>query len=164
MTRPLPRPTALAATALLLGGLLSISGGCSFDRKWNRLAAAPAEANYLSGRWAGTWKSERNNHSGKLRAIITPVDDVTYRADFDARYMGILRFGYSMNLAARRDGDVIRFQGEENLGWLAGGVYRYDGTTDGQAFDCTYESKHDHGRFEMTRPQVKANRQVAADR
>ena len=53
------------------------------------------------------------------------------------------------------NGDVIRFNGQENLGWLAGGVYRYDGTTDGQAFDCTYQSKHDHGRFQMTRPQVK---------
>lgn len=148
------RPTLLAA--LLLGALLWPAGGCSFDRNWRRLTRTPTQDGGLSGQWVGTWKSEHSNHSGQLRAIITPVDDATYRANFDATYLGILRFGYSMNLAAQEEGDVIRFQGEENLGWIAGGLYRYDGTTDGQTFDCTYQSKSDHGRFQMTRPAGKA--------
>ena len=145
--------------------LLPLAGGCAFDRKWKRFGEQPAEVaqvNDLAGRWTGTWKSERTNHSGKLRAIITPVDDVTYRADFDATYMGILRFGYSMNLAAQpADGTTsagagaIRFTGQENLGWLAGGLYRYEGTADGRSFDCAYQSKNDHGRFRMSRPAPK---------
>lgn len=164
MIRTFQGPARLAA--VLVGALLPLAaGGCSFDRNWKRLAAQPtttttaAPGNELSGRWEGTWKSERNSHAGKLRAIITPVDDTTYRADFDATYLGILRFGYALNLAAQRDGDIIRFQGQENLGWLAGGLYRYDGAADGRTFDCAYQSKSDHGRFRMTRPAPSARGQ-----
>lgn len=161
--------------ALLLPLLLAAASGCAFDRKWKHLSAAAAEradladasrADPLAGRWVGTWHSERNNHRGKLRAILTPARPgaavaaadaadaapAAYRADFDATYLGLLRFGYSMTLAARREGDVIHFHGEENLGRLAGGVYRYEGTADGRTFDCTYRSKSDHGKFQMTRP------------
>jgi hypothetical protein len=161
MTRTIHRPANTAAIVLLLITLLPLAGGCAFDRNWKRLSAAArqeteatttTDPDKLAGRWEGTWQSERSNHSGKLRAIITPVNETTYRADFSATYLGLMRFGYSMNLAAQTEGDVIRFQGEEDLGWLAGGVYRYDGATDGQAFDCTYTSKGDDGTFRMTRP------------
>jgi hypothetical protein len=177
MTRPPPRPVPPAVVALvaaLLAG--AAAGGCAFDRNWKRLRAADraaaaaastgttapspdrAAADRLAGRWEGTWKSERNNHSGKLRAIITPLDDTSYRAAYDATYLGLLRFGYSMKLtvqpneAGSSDASAVRFQGSEDLGWLAGGVYRYDGAADGQSFESTYQSKYDHGRFRMTRP------------
>ena len=155
MTRTPSRPTVVAALLLLLAPLLAPAGGCAFDRKWRKLAREPevATSDGLAGRWAGTWKSERSGHRGTLRAIITPVNETTYRADYDATYMGLLRFGYSMNLTAEpADGGGIRFTGEENLGALAGGLYRYDGTADGQSFECAYEAKADHGRFQMTRP------------
>lgn len=160
MTRTCSGPTRLVAL-LWVAALLPLASGCAFDRNWKRLATATAaaaqpahatEGDPLAGRWEGTWRSEANNHSGKLRAIVTPVDATTYRADFDATYLGILRFGYSMSLAAQPAGHLTRFQGAENLGWLAGGLYRYDGTTDGRSFDCAYQSKADHGRFTMTRP------------
>ena len=173
-----PRPTSGAARLTLAILLALAGGGCAFDRDWKRLAAAvpsdqavgvgvgAAEAavpDPLAGRWEGTWTSETTNHSGKLRAIVTPAGDDAYRARFDATYFGLMRFGYAMTLTATPPedgggggggdaGSVTRFTGEENLGWLAGGVYRYDGTTDGHTFDCAYESKHDRGRFQMTRP------------
>ena len=156
---PTTRRPPLSAV-LLLGALLPLAGGCAFDRQWNRMAAQaqPEDAGGLAGRWVGTWHSERSNHKGGLRAIVTPVNEITYRARFDATYLGVLRFGYSMNLTARPDdlgGGTTRFTGEENLGWLAGGLYRYEGVADGQTFDCAYRSKNDHGRFQMTRPAAK---------
>ena len=39
-----------------------------------------------------------------------------------------------------------------NLGWLAGGVYHYEGRADATNFFSTYTSKYDHGTFQMTRP------------
>jgi hypothetical protein len=155
---PAMRNVALATV------LIALLTGCSFDRKWR--AAKRAEAAFvpttlavtpptdpLAGRWQGKWVSKSNGHSGGLRAIITRVDDHTYRADFDASYMAILRFGYGMQLNAKRDPDgEIAFEGNENLGSLAGGEYQYNGTADGTTFDATYKSSADHGTFQMTRP------------
>src|SRR5687768_12433952 len=102
MTRTIGR--WLLAT-FLVTALLPLAGGCAFDRKWNRMASETSADGQdpLAGRWVGTWESERSNHKGKLRAIVTPVNEITYRARFNATYMGILRFGYSMNLTARPD-------------------------------------------------------------
>jgi hypothetical protein len=50
------------------------------------------------------------------------------------------------------------FSGDNNLGWLAGGNYHYEGSADvtgdrqTDLFTCTYKSSADHGRFNMTRP------------
>ena len=140
---------------------LMLLAGCSFDRQWRQLshAAAAGESetsDKLAGRWEGKWVSEANNHRGKLRAIVTPLNDTTYRANFDATYLGLLRFGYGMGLkAAPRANGVIIFEGQEDLGPLAGGVYRYKGTADGTTFHCLYESGNDHGYFEMIRPQAR---------
>ena len=114
-----------------------------------------ADADPLAGRWEGRWVSERNGHAGKLRAIVKPIDATAYRVDYDAMYMGVLRFGYGMKLRAapHDESRKVAFEGEENLGALAGGVYRYKGVADGQTFTATYASRYDHGRFEMTRPK-----------
>ena len=47
---------------------------------------------------------------------------------------------------------LLRFQGQEDLGSVAGGVYRYDGTVEGDRFHATYTAENgDHGVFEMRR-------------
>jgi hypothetical protein len=99
--------------------------------------------------------SEQDGHSGRLRAIVTRADGDTYRIEYDGWFFGILRFTHGMNVTATHaaDGSTVRFEGHEDLGGLAGGVYRYDGTADGQQFKSTYQSSEDHGRFEMRRPQ-----------
>jgi hypothetical protein len=163
---------ATAARAVIVGVVLAATaGGCAFDRKWRALARAdfyarrdmnngrslpdPLPDRRLVGRWDGKWVSEASGHTGRLRAIITPVDATTYHVDYDAMFLGVLRFGYGMNLAVTADpaGGPVAFEGQEDLGALAGGVYRYHGTADGQTFRSTYESGNDHGRFEMTRPR-----------
>ena len=157
---------------LVIGLLLLTAGtGCAFDRKWRAMkraefadnAAPTPAADGLAGRWQGRWVSDVNGHSGGLRAIITPVPqtvtaDQHYRAEFDASYMGLLRFGYGMTLVTKPGQDAagspVSFHGEEDLGRMAGGLYRYKGTADGTTFNATYESKDDKGRFEMSRPRT----------
>lgn len=151
----MPRSFVLTVACVMLVFLT----GCRFDRQWRQLtraelAGTSAATDALSGRWEGNWVSEPTKHTGKLRAIITPIDERTYEALFDASYLAILRFGYGMQLHAdRKSHGVISFHGEENLGKLAGGLYRYQGTADGATFRCKYVADADHGYFEMTRPQ-----------
>jgi hypothetical protein len=142
-------------------------GGCSFDRRWRQLrheswaktsavaTTAPASADPLAGRWDGKWVSEQDGHSGRLRAIVDRVDGDTYHIEYDGWFFGILRFTHGMNVTTTRatDGNAVHFEGQEDLGGLAGGVYRYDGTADGQQFKSTYQSSADHGHFDMRRPQ-----------
>jgi hypothetical protein len=49
------------------------------------------------------------------------------------------------------DGDGWRLTGEKDLGWFAGGVYRYEGRVAGDEFRATYTSPNDRGVFEMKR-------------
>jgi hypothetical protein len=156
--------------ALLACAVVVAAGGCSFDRRWRQLShealakadavaagASPrtSAADPLAGRWDGKWVSEQDGHSGRLRAIVDRVDGDTYHIEYDGWFFGILRFTHGMNVTATRDADgkSVHFQGQEDLGGMAGGVYRYDGTADGHTFKSTYQSSADHGRFEMHRPQ-----------
>jgi hypothetical protein len=136
--------------------LLPLLVGCSFDRQWRQLVREPeakVQNDALSGRWEGKWVSDASGHSGKLRAIITKTDAMNYRANFDAKFLAIFRFDHATTLtgAATRNG-TIEFKGEENLGSMAGGVYKYAGQADGKTFASTYQSSNDHGHFRMTRP------------
>ena len=111
----------------------------------------------LAGRWEGTWRSDRNGHNDQLRAVIETGSNGVYSTRFHAKYkIGIFRFsfGYAVPLQVEGTNDTYRFQGESDLGWLAGGVYRYEGTATGTNFSSTYRSKYDHGKFEMRRPLV----------
>ena len=44
-------------------------------------------ADRLAGRWDGEWVSEASGNSGRLRAIISPVDEKTYHVDYDATFL-----------------------------------------------------------------------------
>jgi len=109
----------------------------------------------MAGRWEGTWLSDRNGHNDQLRAVIATGSNGVYSTRFHAKYkIGIFRFsfGYTVPLQVERTNDTYRFQSEADLGWLAGGVYRYEGSATGTNFFSTYRSKYDHGTFQMTRP------------
>lgn len=138
-----------------LTGFSLLLGCSSYESRWKAAATRPASAaDGLAGRWEGTWQSEANGHSGGLRCIVTRTGDDTFEADYHATYWKIFGFGYAMPLrAGRREGDVVHFNGDADLGWLAGGNYHYDGRATGEEFYCTYRSKSDHGFFKMTRPE-----------
>lgn len=144
-----------------LGALICLAatfslGGCStFERDWRDAALTPRLQDDLAGRWEGTWRSEVNGHNDQLRAVIATGSNGVYSTRFHARYKkGILRFsfGYSVDLHVRQTNDTYQFHGEADLGWLAGGLYRYEGSATGTNFLSTYGCKYDRGTFQMTRP------------
>lgn len=143
----LPRPTLLLALCVTLA-----SGCASFQRDWKMAAAAPTPTNTIEGRWDGTWKSDVNGHTDRLRCFITKLDDKKYKARFHAKYHQILSFGYTVTLDVQPTDGAYKLQGEADLGWLMGGVYHYEGRATPSNFSSTYKCRYDHGVFQLSRP------------
>jgi len=145
------KPTRLLAPAL--GLLALLAGGCaSFYKDWDRARASQKRSIDVEGLWQGTWRSEASGHHDLLQCIITRRDTEIYDARFHAKYHTVFTFNYTVPLTVQTTNGVSRFQGAANLGWLAGGMYHYDGSASATNFTSTYTSKYDHGVFEMTRP------------
>jgi hypothetical protein len=143
-------------------GLLLVGAGCStFNREWREAGSQPAPASRLAGRWEGRWQSEANGHNDTLRAIITGADTHGYNVQFDAAFKHWLTLfitihaDYTVRMEAAPSANGMTFRGSEDLGWLSGGVYTYEGRADGTNFFSTYHSKYDWGKFEMKRPNVE---------
>src|SRR5258708_6425094 len=117
----------LQSWILILG--LSLFCGCSsFDHDWNAAAGIkPQTPTDMTGRWQGEWISDANAHSGGLRCLITRGEKNTYHARYAATYGGIFHFNYEMDLTAEKQMEWIRFEGQADLGSMAGGIYHYDG-------------------------------------
>ncbi|HVV72006.1 MAG TPA: hypothetical protein VHI52_10985 [Verrucomicrobiae bacterium] len=90
-----------------------------------------------------------SGHTDQLRCIIGKGQDGTYRARFKATYRKVLSFSYTVPLKVEQAGPGYQFRGEADLGWLAGGLYRYAGSADSSNFNSTYSCKYDHGTFQM---------------
>ena len=138
--------------------VLLLCGGCSFNRAWNKVGRTPPPADSIEGRGEGHWLSAENGHTGRLRCVLTRNHESTntYTAYFRATYWKIFRYSYKAEFPFEvKESSVWRFQGDENLGWLAGGVYAYEGRVTPTNFHSTYRSKYDHGTFEMSRPQAE---------
>ena len=86
-----------------------------------------------------------------MRALITSEGPDRYRARYRATYGCCFRFEYAVPITAVQEGDVLRFEGSADLGWLAGGRYQYKGEAELRKFTSTYRSKSDHGSFHMDR-------------
>jgi hypothetical protein len=144
---------SVAAVAL---GLLM--GGCStFNRDWRAAASQPAPRQGITGAWEGVWRSEVNGHHGKLRCLVTASADANYKARFRARYSQVMSFSYTVPLRVEPGENPFQFTGGAELGWYAGGSYRYEGKASPTNFSSTYRSKYDHGTFQMTRPISERN-------
>jgi hypothetical protein len=140
-------------TAALILGLAPGCGAIRFKRAWARHETPPG-ATLLEGRWQGTWSSEWNGHSGRLRCIVTAGEPGRFEAWFYSNY-SLFFFQYRTELTATGTPDGrLTFEGQEDLGSMAGGLYRYDGAVDGDAFHATFTAENgDHGVFEMMRVQ-----------
>ena len=127
------------------------SVGCStYHREWTQARQRPL--NGFEGAWDGQWISDVNGHKGRLRCVIEPVSKTQYRAKFKAHYWGILRYRYTALLDVATTDAAQTFKGDANLGYLAGGVYSYEGSSTSTEFHSTYKRRYDHGRFELKRP------------
>lgn len=142
---------------LFLAGLfclLVLTTGCTtFHRDWRKAAADPLPTDDLYGQWEGKWMSEVNGHNGRLRCLVTKEGQEKYQARFHAKYRRILSFGYTVPLTVSEGGGVFKFEGDADLGRLAGGKYHYEGRASPTNYFSTYRSKYDHGTFQMTRPR-----------
>lgn len=133
---------------------LALFCGCSsFNREWKAAGKSLTPTNSVTGRWEGRWLSQQNGHNGALRCLITQSSKGSYQAYFRATYLNVARFSYKVPLTVNSSNGLWHFTGEEDLGILAGGVYRYAGSASVTNFTSTYSSKYDHGVFQMTRPQ-----------
>lgn len=135
--------TAVVAAVLLLSGC-----SLTFHRHWN---VAPVPPDSIEGQWEGLWKSDVNGHTGRLRCIVTRIADDQYRARFQAVYWKLFRFTHTVVLETRETDGSHTLHGSANLGWWAGGEYKYEGETTATEFTARYESSRDHGVFEMRR-------------
>ncbi len=144
----------MARWAVLL--LLVAVGGCSpFHKAWREAGTAPGPG--ITGRWEGQWRSEASGHKGRLRCVIEPLGERRYLARYHAVYAGILTFAYDVEMETRQVGSAVLFEGQADLGKMAGGVYHYTGRIDrpedpeGARLFSEYRSGSDHGVFEMGR-------------
>ena len=150
--------TRYSSVCLVLAAVC-LSGGCSsqFQGEWRRAAAAEGRAadggaaDHLSGRWKGSWRSDKSGHSGGLRCVASKTGEDTYRAKFNATYGLLLRFDYAMTMTADVRDEVTYVAGEQDLGKY-GGVYVYEGQSNGRTFRLNYRTKNDYGHFKLRRP------------
>lgn len=139
-----------ARACVLAMGLIAVAGCQSYSHQWKE-AAARISNDSFEGCWEGSWLSDHNGHSGRLRCILSRDTNAVYQANFQAKYAKTLTFHYVASLQTIREGDKISFNGEAHLAWWAGGLYRYVGQADGTSFFCTYSNRYDFGTFSLTK-------------
>ena len=137
---------------ILSVGLVLLGLGCStFDRDWN----SNINTGGIEGRWVGRWHSDHNQHNDVLRCLITREEGSIYSTRFHAKYklLGFLpiSFGYGLNMTVTEDNGQYQFQGQADLGKLAGGLYQYAGSGTNDQLQFDYRSPKDHGTFNLPR-------------
>jgi hypothetical protein len=142
-------------TLILPALAVLIMGGCSsFNQDWEQASQVPVLG--IEGRWIGGWHSDYNQHEGPLRCLITKKNGNTYHTRFHAKYkLGFLTisYPYDMDMIITQDAKTYSFKGEADLGWLAGGLYKYDGAGSTNNLAINYRSPKDYGTFNLQRPK-----------
>ncbi|MFP6762761.1 MAG: hypothetical protein VB858_04060, partial [Planctomycetaceae bacterium] len=111
--------------ASLLITATTVLTGCAFEREWQSAQGYSWPENELAGCWDGKWHSDWNNHEGRLRAIITKQGEGYYHAHFKATFLKIVPYEFELPMLVTDAGQVYTFQGDADLGLLAGGQYVY---------------------------------------
>jgi len=137
-------------------GLVLINWACcsDFDKKWNEgQGVSPEELQHdlIVGRWTGTWESETGKGDGALKCKIISTGDDKYDAFFEAIYGWIFEFDAEVEFTVTKGKDRWEFTGQKDLGFFHGGVYTYEGYSDGKEFYCTYTAEVDHGSYHLKR-------------
>ena len=142
--------------SLALVGLgFSLAACSSFERDWRRGATAP-KGDAFSGAWEGKWTSAKHrNASGRLRCLLTKVDERRYQARFRANWL-VFTSGYTVMLETQQRAGILHFKGAHDLGAMFGGIYRYEGQATPSDFRAQYDSSYDTGTFAMSRRLTEA--------
>ena len=152
----------MKSTILIL--LLCLTGCSSFNREYKAALTRPIPASDISGPWEGRWLSDKNGHTGKLRAVLEKSSNQQYDAHFHATFWKIFRTSYRVPLNFKEENGRTTLNGEQNLGRLSGGIYTYQGEATPTHFFSTYKSKYDHGTFEMKRPKPEEMSNVTKEK
>ena len=138
-----------SASIVLLCTLLT---ACSeFDKEYKAAVQKGPPADSIEGAWDGRWQSNAGHGGGRMWAVVTRTGETTYFAKFKAGYWGFLESENDVNLRVSST-QPVRAAGNQDLGYLKGGVYHYDATLTPTEFDAKYTSEHDHGVFTLRRP------------
>ena len=129
-------------------GCTMFSGG---DKPGPASSPSSQPAELMAGQWEGTWSNTSDSMSGRLTCSITPLGGDRYKAEFHAVFLKVMTYDTAVTLTVQREGGMWRFHGEKDLGLLAGGVFTYDGHTDGSEFYSAYDSRSNKGVYRMTR-------------
>ena len=152
-----------AAMCLILAGVVlpSMTGCETFHDRWkaaaNQFNPATNKAGRptMTGRWSGTWEStmEEDKSHGTVRAIIQadPEQEGVYHAEFQAIYASVLWGEYIIPFETTYKDGKLYLTSEADLGWLGGGVYKYDGIVDRRFFWLNYDAKTHKGRMVLER-------------
>jgi len=144
-----PKTGAFRSSCNLLAAIFSRPA--KFEREWRRLEAVPQFTTGIEGRWQGEWLSKHNGHHGQLRCILSAQGNGEYNARFHATYARILRVSYRVALHGHKSAQGVDLNGETDLGFLAGGIYHYEGVATPTALECAYKCKYDTGNFSLRR-------------
>jgi len=137
-------------------GLLLLNWACcsDFSKKWKEGLSdthEESQRDLIVGRWVGTWQSETGKGDGSLKCKIISTGDDKYDASFEAVFWGVFKFDAEVELTVTKGKDRWEFTGQKDLGFLQGGVYTYEGYSDGKEFYCTYTADVDHGYYRLNR-------------
>jgi hypothetical protein len=141
-----------AGVGLLLTVWFSCEAQDSYRKQWSQEVQRP-EDDLLAGHWKGTWQTD-GGESSPMSAVISREGEDQYHAKFEAEaVMGPLRFKVhpDVMLTAVKGDERWTFAGSKDLGFFQGGVYEFDGWTDGETFFSTFDSKHYSGTYTMKR-------------
>ena len=152
----------------LTASLLTSCAGPGFNSAYRKSVDAFDAADpkpKVSGPWEGYWLSDKNAHTGKLRAISTPRPSTAGDSDsdsdgvehYDFRYHAtwakVLSGGYRSDHSVSREPDgSYSVKGAENIALL--GLYTSEGTIKGDKFESRYKSDADEGVFILQRPSA----------
>lgn len=132
--------------------LMVCFAGCAFERQWQSARQFNSLEYELAGCWEGTWQSQVNHRQGSIRAIITRQGQNCYHAHFRTSCVSVIPVEFEMPLYVSDEGAVYSFEGEQDLGRLAGGVFVCSGRASGCELSAEYLSdRGDSGRLTLTR-------------
>ena len=140
-----------------LGLLTLVLAGCA-SRPPTSTQAVPGDA--FTGGWAGTWRSEKTGHHGRLRCLLTKAGPNVYEAAFHAQW-AIFSSSYTVPFHTRREGARLLFAGEHRLPAIFGGMYRFHGSATPEFFESQYASGYDYGIFTMRKVEPTSSRKAA---
>jgi hypothetical protein len=104
----------------------------------------------VSGSWTGAWYRQGESiPAGALQLTMSATGPDTWLAV--AHAASGAEAVYEFEVKGRREGSLVLFQGDVDLGRASGGKYVWNGEIDGRVFQGSFRHPSGDGRFELVR-------------